>query len=159
AVSLLRPGSYRVDVSDTGDSTIVTVREGGADVATSLADTPLTPNQSIVLTGPGTAPPSVQAAVRTDAFGDWSLARDRRAENLDAVRYVSPGTIGYEDLDANGSWQNMPEYGSIWLPRVAAGWAPYRFGYWAWVEPWGWTWIDQAAWGFAPFHYGRWMLL
>jgi len=40
---------------------------------------------------------------------------------------------------------------------VATGWAPYRYGHWAWVEPWGWTWIDDAAWGFAPFHYGRWV--
>src|SRR5207244_2091977 len=43
-------------------------------------------------------------------------------------------------------------------PRtVATGWAPYRYGHWAWVEPWGWTWIDDAPWGFAPFHYGRWV--
>src|SRR5438552_4111658 len=40
---------------------------------------------------------------------------------------------------------------------VATGWAPYRYGHWAWVEPWGWTWIDDASWGFAPFHYGRWV--
>ena len=39
---------------------------------------------------------------------------------------------------------------------MVAGWAPYRFGHWAWVDPWGWTWIDDAPWGFAPFHYGRW---
>jgi hypothetical protein len=45
----------------------------------------------------------------------------------------------------------------VWIPaRVASGWAPYRYGRWAWVEPWGWTWIDDAPWGFAPFHYGRW---
>ena len=40
---------------------------------------------------------------------------------------------------------------------VAAGWAPYRYGRWAWVRPWGWTWVDDAPWGFAPFHYGRWV--
>jgi len=49
-----------------------------------------------------------------------------------------------------------PEYGPVWRPRVAVGWAPYRHGHWAWVGPWGWTWIDDAPWGFAPFHYGRW---
>ena len=26
-------------------------------------------------------------------------------------------------------------------------WAPYRHGYWRWIEPWGWTWIDDAPWG------------
>jgi hypothetical protein len=45
----------------------------------------------------------------------------------------------------------------VWTPtNVAVGWAPYRYGHWAWVSPWGWTWIDDAPWGFAPFHYGRW---
>ena len=40
---------------------------------------------------------------------------------------------------------------------VAPGWAPYRYGHWAWIAPWGWTWVDDASWGFAPFHYGRWV--
>ncbi len=47
----------------------------------------------------------------------------------------------------------------MWVPRVDAGWAPYRQGHWAWISPWGWTWIDDASWGFAPFHYGRWAYL
>jgi len=66
--------------------------------------------------------------------------------------------IGYEDLDDNGEWRTTSDYGPVWVPRaVATGWAPYRYGHWAWVEPWGWTWIDDAPWGFAPFHYGRWV--
>ena len=39
---------------------------------------------------------------------------------------------------------------------VVVGWAPYRFGHWAYVGPWGWTWVEDEPWGFAPFHYGRW---
>src|SRR5207245_1389824 len=47
---------------------------------------------------------------------------------------------------------------AVWVPRsMIVGWAPYRYGHWAWVDPWGWTWIDDAPWGFAPFHYGRWV--
>ena len=65
--------------------------------------------------------------------------------------------IGYQDLDAYGSWSNQPTYGNVWFPtRVEAGWAPYRDGHWAWVDPWGWTWVDDAPWGFAVSHYGRW---
>jgi hypothetical protein len=65
---------------------------------------------------------------------------------------------GYEELDQYGSWRAVPQYGEVWFPkRVAAGWAPYRYGHWAWVSPWGWTWVDDAPWGFAPFHYGRWV--
>ena len=65
--------------------------------------------------------------------------------------------IGYQDLDANGTWRTDATYGNVWHPnRVSSGWAPYRDGHWAWVDPWGWTWIDDAPWGFAVSHYGRW---
>src|SRR5579864_3435328 len=47
----------------------------------------------------------------------------------------------------------------VWVPRVDAGWAPYHYGHWRWIEPWGWTWVDDAPWGFAPFHYGRWAMV
>ena len=67
---------------------------------------------------------------------------------------------GYQDLGPNGGWTVTPEYGAVWYPRaVPVGWAPYRYGHWAYVFPWGWTWIDDAPWGFAPFHYGRWVFL
>ena len=33
AVSVLRPGLYRVDVNESGDTTTVTVRRGNADIA------------------------------------------------------------------------------------------------------------------------------
>ena len=37
-----------------------------------------------------------------------------------------------------GAWRDEPGYGHVWVPRtVAAGWAPYRYGHWAWVEPVG----------------------
>ena len=65
--------------------------------------------------------------------------------------------IGYADLDCLRHLAHGANYGPVWVPtRVDAGWAPYRYGHWTWVDPWGWTWIDDAPWGFAPFHYGRW---
>jgi hypothetical protein len=164
-VSLLRAGLYRVDVNEAGDSSTVTVRQGEADVAAGGSAFPLRREQSTVLTGAGgpgraDAPqPTIHNAVGIDDFEDWCLTRDRRAENTQAARYVSPEMIGYEDLDANGTWQVVSDYGPVWMPRVRAEWVPYRFGHWAWVEPWGWTWIDDAPWGFAPFHYGRWAFL
>jgi hypothetical protein len=92
-----------------------------------------------------------------DAFGDWALAEDRRAPQPLAGRPVSPEMTGAEDLDRYGRWERDSSYGTVWVPAtVAPGWAPYRYGHWAWVSPWGWTWIDDAPWGFAPFHYGRW---
>ena len=93
-----------------------------------------------------------------DAFASWVDRDDRRDERTASTRHVSPEMTGAEDLDRHGSWDRHAEYGAIWFPyEVRAGWAPYRYGHWAWVRPWGWTWVDEARWGFAPFHYGRWV--
>ena len=70
---------------------------------------------------------------------------------------MSPEVTGAEDLDDYGTWESADDYGPVWVPAVAEGWAPYRDGHWGWIAPWGWTWIDDAPWGFAPFHYGRWV--
>jgi hypothetical protein len=65
--------------------------------------------------------------------------------------------VGYQDLDQYGDWQDTSDYGAVWYPtQVAADWAPYRDGHWAYIAPWGWTWVDDSPWGFAPYHYGRW---
>ena len=72
-------------------------------------------------------------------------------------RYVPYGVYGVDDLDHNGDWRVVPTYGSVWMPRVAAGWAPYSTGAWVSDPYYGWTWVDAAPWGWAPFHYGRWV--
>jgi len=99
------------------------------------------------------------AALPNDRFADWVAQQDR--QDLGGARYplyVSPEMTGADDLDRYGDWDRHPEYGTIWIPaRVEPGWAPYRYGQWAYVQPWGWTWVDNAPWGFAPFHYGRWI--
>ena len=92
-----------------------------------------------------------------DEFTQWSAARDQQQRATATARYVSPEMTGAQDLDAYGEWSETPDYGAVWFPRaVAADWAPYRDGHWAWVAPWGWTWVGREPWGFAPFHYGRW---
>jgi len=158
AVSLLRSGVYRVDVDTTGDPTSVTVRRGAAEVTAAGSAFPVRGKQTAVVAGGDSPRYDVQDAIRSDDFDEWCESRNRRSDDSRSTQYVSRGVIGYEDLDDNGDWQETPDYGAVWVPRrVATGWAPYRYGHWAWVEPWGWTWIDDAPWGFAPFHYGRWV--
>ena len=95
-----------------------------------------------------------------DEFTEWSVVRDQRPQTTHYSRYVSPEMTGAEDLDAHGNWSETSDYGAVWYPRaVAADWAPYRDGHWAWIAPWGWTWVGREPWGFAPFHYGRWVQL
>jgi hypothetical protein len=98
----------------------------------------------------------VVTTVAVDDWETWAEGRDRREDGSVSLRYVSPELVGFEDLDDYGTWQVDATLGPMWVPAVAAGWSPYRFGSWAWVGPWGWTWVDESPWGFAPFHYGRW---
>jgi hypothetical protein len=154
----LRPGEYRIDTDADSNVTTVTVRDGEAEFTSdgASAPTPVRMGQSARVSGTNPAALDIGALPPPGEFDLWCEARDRGEERAQSVRYVSRGTIGYEDLDAYGVWREVPPYGWVWVPRVAAGWAPYRSGYWAWVEPWGWTWIADEPWGFAPFHYGRW---
>ena len=99
------------------------------------------------------------SSLPNDRFGDWVAQQERQDERNARQRpYVSPEMTGADDLDRYGDWQRHPEYGTVWYPtRVEPGWAPYRYGHWAYIRPWGYTWVDDAPWGFAPFHYGRWI--
>src|SRR5437870_9529522 len=51
AVSLLRPGTYRVDVNSAGDSTLVTVRRGEVEVTAAGSAFPVRAEQTAVLAG------------------------------------------------------------------------------------------------------------
>ncbi|HKC46453.1 MAG TPA: DUF6600 domain-containing protein [Gemmatimonadales bacterium] len=158
AVTLERPGTYRVDVDSSGDTTIVTVRGGAAEVTASGSAFSVEAGEVGVLSGRDAPSYDITDASPPDNWERWSASRDRRWDDSRSTRYVSPDMVGYEDLDDYGDWRDGGSYGPLWVPRdVDAGWAPYRYGHWAWVEPWGWTWVDDAPWGFAPFHYGRWV--
>jgi hypothetical protein len=160
AVTLLRAGDYRIDADGNSSVTTVTVRAGDAQVTGGGEAFTVRPRESARVIGMDQVSQEMGPAPPPDEFDSWALARDRHEDELvQSARYVPRDMIGYEDLDDNGVWSEEPDYGWVWRPRVVvAGWAPYRFGHWAWVEPWGWTWIDDAPWGFAPFHYGRWAM-
>lgn len=157
ALSLLRPGDYRLDVNENGDTTAVTVRGGAGEATAGGQAIGLRAGQTGTFAGLDEISQDIEPIAGRDDFDDWSHRRDRREERSQSARYVSHDVIGYEDLDDYGEWRHVPQYGDVWVPTtVPAGWAPYHNGHWAWISPWGWTWVDEAPWGFAPFHYGRW---
>jgi hypothetical protein len=156
AVTLMRDGTYRIDVSSDGATSTVTARNGDAEVTSNDNTVPVRPNSTVMFTADG-ASPDVRNAAPMDDYDQWADSRDRAEDESVSAQYVSRDMTGYEDLDRNGTWSDEADYGHVWIPaHVAVDWAPYRYGRWAWVEPYGWTWIDDAPWGFAPFHYGRW---
>ena len=160
AFTIRRPGSYRIDVNADGESTAVSVRAGQGEVSAEGSAFVVGQGRSFRFWGTDLRDYESVTIGRPDDFDRWASARDRRWQDSVSARYVSRGLIGYQDLDAYGSWRPIAGYGNVWTPRrVAADWAPYRDGHWAWIEPWGWTWVDAAPWGFASSHYGRWARL
>ena len=157
AFTLRQPGEYRIAVDPDGNATTIVVRKGQGEVYGEGAAYVIDSRQPYRFTGTGLREYQYVDAPRLDEFDRWSSDRDRSYDNSVSARYVSQDVVGYQDLDANGTWRADATYGNVWFPnRVAADWAPYRDGHWAWIDPWGWTWVDDAPWGFAVSHYGRW---
>ncbi|MGC2475647.1 MAG: DUF6600 domain-containing protein [Candidatus Sulfotelmatobacter sp.] len=158
AFTILQQGEYRVDVSQDGSRSVVTAWHGRGHVTGGGFSYNVLAGQSATFIGTqdhldydlGQVPDR-------DDFDGWAFDRDDREDRADSANYVSREMTGYEDLDDNGDWSYVAGYGPCWRPRaVVVGWAPYRYGHWAYVGPWGWTWVEDEPWGFAPFHYGRW---
>jgi hypothetical protein len=160
ALTLLLPGDYRVETSPNGEATLVVVTNGSLEVSGGDVAQRVESGQAVKLTGTEPIQVSFVSPPGPDAFNQWCWERDRGFISSDSVRYVSPQTPGYYDLDTYGSWDEQTPFGPVWYPSgVVVGWVPYRFGHWVWVVPWGWTWVEREPWGFAPFHYGRWVFV
>ena len=157
AFTIMEPGRYRVETSENGDSTVVTIREGAGESSGNGQSYTLHAGQRTTFRGTTSLNADVEQIGPPDDLDNWSDRREHRYNDSPSARYCSRQVVGFEDLDENGDWQPSPQYGNVWYPHVQAGWAPYHYGHWAWIDPWGWTWVDDAPWGYAPFHYGRWV--
>ncbi|HEV2177694.1 MAG TPA: DUF6600 domain-containing protein [Terriglobia bacterium] len=158
ALTLLGPGDYRMDTDSNG--TRVSVYDGSVQISGGGADQTVDAGAAVELTGTGPVQIASVGLPGPDDFDRWCQERDRLVQDSASARYVSRDIPGYSDLDQYGRWQPDSEYGPVWYPSgVPAGWVPYRYGHWAWVEPWGWTWVEDEPWGFCPFHYGRWAFI
>ncbi|MGZ5786893.1 MAG: DUF6600 domain-containing protein, partial [Ramlibacter sp.] len=157
AFTLRQAGEYRIAVDPDGNATSIYVRKGQGEAYGEGASYVIDARQPYRFTGTDLREFDYVNAPPLDEFDRWAADRDRGWDNSVSARYVSQDVLGYQDLDANGSWRVDAAYGNVWYPsHVSSGWAPYRDGHWAWVDPWGWTWVDDAPWGFAVSHYGRW---
>ena len=157
AFAVLTPGEYRIDVNPEGTETSTAVWRGQGRVTGGGRDYTVVAGQQAQFIGLDSLSYEIAPVPEPDSFDSWAADRDRREDRADSANYVSREVTGYEDLDSHGQWSVMAAYGPVWTPvGVPVGWAPYRYGHWAWIAPWGWTWVDDQAWGFAPFHYGRW---
>ena len=160
AFSIYQPGSYRVEASEDGTYSVVSLRQGEGEATGNGQSYALHAGQRWTFSGTDTLNADVVDLGGPDQFDNWAYNRDRRYDDSRSAQYLSQDVVGYEDLDDYGDWRDDPGYGHIWYPnRVAVGWAPYHEGHWDWIPPWGYTWVDDSPWGYAPFHYGRWVFI
>jgi hypothetical protein len=147
----------RIEVRPDGDS-IVIVRKGEAQISTPKGIAELKEGEMATVRGPSEdAEYKISPAPDRDDWDRWNSDRDRMIHSARAWQHTNRYYTGSEDLDANGSWKNVPDYGQVWVPNEPEDWAPYRDGNWVWEPYYGWTWVGYEPWGWAPYHYGRWL--
>ena len=111
-----------------------------------------------MITIAGTDNPQYESRKRPPAtIGTTGTAIETAPPPMPKAAQHEPLLHGSEDLDTYGRWTTVPDYGRVWVPNVAPGWAPYRAGRWVWQPYFGWTWVSYESWGWAPYHYGRWL--
>ena len=147
---------FRVDLSDRGDEEIA-IFKGTVYVESGDGKTRVRAGEMLTNEGGGT---EIAPLDPPDEWERWNTGRDRRlAEKKVSSRYL-PEELGTyaADLDVNGEWVFVRDYGYVWRPTViyASDWSPYRVGRWAWVGD-DYVWISSESWGWAPYHYGRWV--
>ena len=153
-----REASFRILVT-SDDHTEVLVRRGEVEITTPQGGTRVGANQFITIRGNGADTQyRIGDAPSRDDWDQWNTDRDRMINGSVSRRNTNGYYTGTQDLDANGTWQNVPDYGQAWFPNEPQGWVPYSAGTWVWEPYWGWTWVSYEPWGWAPYHYGRWFL-
>ena len=103
--------------------------------------------------------------IDSDSWDQWNEDLDQAAAAQSAdstpVRNDYAGSQGYgwSDLDANGSWYNVPGTGPVWQPNVAvddSGFDPYGDGAWVAYPGTGYLWASAYPWGWTPYRCGSW---
>jgi hypothetical protein len=149
-------GVFRIEVRPDGD-TIVIVRQGEAQIATPQGSTEVRSGEMATIRGNAdSAQYKISSAPDRDAWDQWNSDRDHLIRDASSWRHTNRRYTGAQDLDAYGRWQNVPDYGDVWVPNEPDGWVPYRDGTWTYQPYYGWTWVGYEPWGWAPYHYGRW---
>jgi len=177
AVDFKEPGLYQVGMD--GGNAIISVLNGLAQVVGQDGSGYISKGQ--VFTLEGATAQALASTLAADTAGEivddyyryrYPKVYNGRYRSYDAYlaepsyydsyrssvsyQYLPVDIPGLYDLDDYGDWVEVNDYGYCWAPRVSAGWAPFRSGYWDLDDRWGPSWVSSESWGWAPYHYGRW---
>ena len=120
--------------------------------------------ESVALSGVDPTRYDLTESIEPDSWDSWNSDRDQvlageaSSKTGAASGFADSANPAWNDLDANGTWYNVPGQGNIWSPYAAsaAGWDPYGNGYWMWTPGFGYMWVSGYAWGYMPFQCGFW---
>jgi FecR protein. len=122
--------------------------------------------ESITLDGVDPNRYNLAESIEPDSWDAWNSDRDQELSANATDQTSASGNFvnsdnpnaAWNDLDANGSWYDVPGQGYVWSPYVAAtaGWDPYGCGHWMWTPQFGYVWVSCANWGYLPYSCGSW---
>jgi len=118
AFTVKQAGAFRIDVSEDGDSSRVTVIRGEGEILSGGKTYPVHAGEKAEFNGVENPTYSIVAASGPDGLDRWAQERDEREDNSVSGNYVSRDMPGYSDLDDNGTWRDEPEYGHVWYPNA-----------------------------------------
>src|SRR5579875_3561224 len=153
ALHPLRTGLYRIQI-DSDSQTEMTVLSGQAEVSEPQGSTRVYQGQLITVQGTTNPQYRTGDAPAPNSFDQWAQNRDSEIQNAQSWHHDDRYYTGSQDLDHYGHWEDVPDYGQVWVPDQNSGWAPYHYGRWfVWAGDWVW-WPGPigvyGGWGYDP---------
>jgi hypothetical protein len=180
-ISPIENATIRVNLDEP--PAIVSVLDGSAHIASAHgSDADATAGQTIRTDAASEGGVyMIKQAIAPESWDQWNEDRDEaaatQAGSQTAARQKFAGDQGYgwSDLDANGSWYDVPGHGEVWQPYIAqpadttpddgdqsgpagalaSSFDPYGFGSWVYT-PAGYGWASGYGWGWLPYRCGTW---
>jgi hypothetical protein len=120
--------------------------------------------ESIALNGSDPSQYNLSESIEPDSWDAWNSDRDQAlttaaANRTDATKgFADSNNPAWSDLDASGSWYDVPNQGRVWSPYEASnpGFDPYGSGYWMNTPRFGYMWVSGYSWGYMPYQCGAW---
>jgi len=90
AITIVQPGSYRIDTYPNQNMSVVTVNNGEVQVTGNGINQLVDSGQSVELDGSNPVQLQWVEAPGPDSFDQWSAGRDQKYQSAQARQYVSP---------------------------------------------------------------------
>ncbi len=120
--------------------------------------------ESITLNAADPSQYALAESIEPNSWDAWNSDRDQALTAEAANQTGAPSNLGeaqnpaWNDLDASGSWYDVPDQGYVWSPYEAsdADFDPYGNGEWMYTPAYGYVWASGYSWGYMPYQCGAW---